>query len=167
MSLLLPVAADIYNKVMRALLFSTLVLLSVSACVSGQHDAERSNLSGIQKLHQADITATLHANPAELAALWDDNGVLLGQGEQPVIGKVNLRKSYESDHSRVLEYTPLIRDIQITGNTAVEWGSFDAVFSLGDEKKTLKLHARFLRTMKKEDDGNWKFTRVMWQDMNN
>jgi hypothetical protein len=41
----------------------------------------------IEKLHQADVAATLMRDLDGLAALWDDDGALLQPGQAPVIGK--------------------------------------------------------------------------------
>ncbi len=42
---------------------------------------------GIEKLHQADVDATLRSDVDALTELWDDNGVLLQPGHTPVIGR--------------------------------------------------------------------------------
>ncbi len=42
---------------------------------------------GIEKLHQADVDATLKRDIDALIELWDDHGVLLQPGHAPVIGK--------------------------------------------------------------------------------
>ena len=119
----------------------------------------------IAVLHQQDITATLHADPNELAELWDADAVLLAGAEAPVIGKSALLQAYQSEGTKVFSYTPRIEDIRVSGRMAVEWGVFDATFQDPTSHAPRKLHARFLRTMKQEPDESWKFTRVMWQTL--
>ncbi|WP_266158439.1 YybH family protein [Dyella silvatica] len=127
-----------------------------------QIDPGHADRAEIGKLHQADIAATLHANPDELAALWADDGVLLGQDEPAISGSKALRAFYAKDDTKVLQYTPHIQDLRIGRRTATEWGYFDATFQdAGKPPETF--HGRFLRTMKKQKDGHWKFVRIMWQ----
>ena len=63
---------------------------------------------------------------------------------------------------KVLKYAPDIRDVQVAGNVAFEWGYFDVVQRSSDQQAPESLHAKLLRVMKQERDGSWKFTRVMW-----
>jgi ketosteroid isomerase-like protein len=73
---------------------------------------------GIEKLHQADVAATLARDVDALTALWDDDGVLLQPGRSPVIGKTAFAEFLkqnlaESASLKVLKYAPEIRDIQV------------------------------------------------------
>jgi len=47
-----------------------------------------SNPAGIQKLHQQDIDATVSMDVGKLTDLWADDGVLLGQGDKPLVGQI-------------------------------------------------------------------------------
>ena len=123
--------------------------------------------AGIEKLHQADIAATVARDLDALTALWDDDAVLLQPGEPPVIGKAAFRESVKQDlakspSAKVLQYVPDIRDVQVAGDVAYEWGYFDATFKASEQEKAVTLHARLLRVVKRQTDGSWKFTRVMW-----
>jgi uncharacterized protein (TIGR02246 family) len=141
-----------------------MVLLALkSHAMSTQSEKER-DMAGIEKLHQADIAATLASDPDKLASLWAENGVLLGEGELPVTGRQALRKAYAADGTRVLRYKPEIQDIQIGKTTAYEWGTFDAAFQ-GKKGLPTDFHGRFLRVMTKQSDGGWKFVRIMWQEV--
>jgi ketosteroid isomerase-like protein len=86
---------------------------------------------GIEKLHQADVAATLARDVDALTALWDDDGVLLQPGRSPVIGKTAFAEFLkqnlaESASLKVLKYAPEIRDIQVEGDIAYEWGIFNS-----------------------------------------
>jgi uncharacterized protein (TIGR02246 family) len=120
-------------------------------------------MAGINKLHQDDIAATLSQNPDQLAALWANDGVLLTQGDAPVIGKETIRAGASHAVGKIISYTPRIQDVSVDGDSAVEWGYFDVTFQDPSQQQTGQFHGRFLRAMKKQQDGTWKFTRVMWQ----
>jgi len=118
--------------------------------------------AAIDALHQRDVAATLASDPDQLAALWTDNGVLLGDGEPAVVGATALRAAYATGGTRVVAYTPHIETLTVTGDVAFEWGHFDATFQSSDAAQT-RLHARFLRVMRRQPDGSWRFARIMWQ----
>jgi ketosteroid isomerase-like protein len=122
-------------------------------------DPER---AAIEKLRQEDIAATLTQNPDQLTALWDSDATLLGEGEAPVIGRTALRAAYAPSGTKCLAYTPHFESLVIQGPLAYEWGRFDATFQAGDSTPAV-LHGRYLRIMKRQRDGSWRFTRVMWQ----
>ena len=121
----------------------------------------------IEKLHQDDIVATVARNADALTELWDDDAVLLQPGTPPIIGKAAYRDFVKqafakSPSAKVLKYVPDIRDVQVAGNLAYEWGYFDAAHQLSEQQAPESLRAKLLRVMKRQPDGSWKFTRIMW-----
>jgi hypothetical protein len=68
----------------------------------------------------------------------------------------------KSPSVKVVKYVPDIRDIQVAGNLAYEWGYFEAAQKSSDQQAPESLRAKLLRVMKRQPDGSWKFTRVMW-----
>lgn len=125
--------------------------------------ADSKDMAGIAELHRGDVTATLSQDPDALAALWTKDGVLLGEGGQPVVGRAALRAAYAQGGWKVLKYTPHIQNVAVDGDSAVEWGRFEVSFRTADQPQVAELHGRFLRAMRKQPDGKWKFTRIMWQ----
>jgi ketosteroid isomerase-like protein len=67
-----------------------------------------------------------------------------------------------SANVKVVTYAPGIRDIRVVGDVAYEWGYFEAEKNGSDQKALQRLRAKLLRVMKRQSDGSWKFTRVMW-----
>jgi len=127
----------------------------------------RDTSPGIEKLHLDDVAATLTRDADALAALLDNDGVLLQPGHSPVIGKKeftefikqNLAKSAST---KVLKYAPEIRDVQVAGDIAYKWGFFDSTVKSSDEDQPTNFRARFVRILGRQPDGSWKFSRVMW-----
>ena len=123
--------------------------------------------AGIERLHKDDITATVARDAVALTALWDDDAVLLQPGTPPIIGKAAFhdfmkRALAKSPSVKVVKYVPDIRDIQVAGNVAYEWGYFDTAQKSSDQQAPESVRAKLLRVMKRQPDGSWKFTRVMW-----
>src|SRR5215469_1187344 len=122
---------------------------------------------GIEKLHRDDITATIARDADALTALWDDAAVLLQPGTPPIVGKAAFRDFMKqvlakSPSVKVVKYVPDIRDIQVAGDVAYEWGYFEAAQRSSEQQAPQSLRAKLLRVMKRQPDGSWKFTRVMW-----
>jgi len=124
-------------------------------------------LAGIQKLHKDDIAATIARDLDWLTALLDDDAVVLHPGTPPIIGKAAFHDFMKqalakSPSVKVVKYVPDIHDIQVAGNVAYEWGYFEAAQQSSEQQATESLRAKFLRVMRRQPDGSWKFTRVMW-----
>jgi ketosteroid isomerase-like protein len=123
--------------------------------------------AGIEKLHKDDITATIARDVDALTALWDDDAVLLQPGTPPIVGKAafqNFAKQAlaKSPSVKVVKYAPDIHDIRVAGNVAYEWGYFDTTQKSSEHQAPESLRAKLLRVMRRQPDGSWKFTRVMW-----
>jgi ketosteroid isomerase-like protein len=123
--------------------------------------------AGIEKLHRDDINATIARDADALTALLDDDAVLLQPGTPPIVGRAAFHDFMKtaitkSPSVKVVKYVPDIRDIQVAGNVAYEWGYFDAVQKSSDQQAAQSLRAKFIRVMKRQSDGSWKFTRVIW-----
>ena len=123
--------------------------------------------AGIEKLHKDDIIATIARDADALTALLDDDAVLLQPEAPPIVGKEAfhdfMKKAIAKSPSvKVVKYVPDIRDIQVAGDVAYEWGYFDAVQKSSDQQAAQSLRAKFIRVMKRQPDGTWKFTRVIW-----
>jgi ketosteroid isomerase-like protein len=123
--------------------------------------------AGIEKLHKDDIAATIARDADALTALCDDDYVLLQPGTAPIVGKMSFHDFTKQalaklPSAKVLKYVLDIRDIQVAGNVAYEWGYFDATQRSSEQQAAESLRAKSPRVMKRQPDGSWKFTRVMW-----
>ena len=139
-----------------------------TAVVSSSHGQSSATIpAGIEKLHKDDITATIARDAEALTALWDDDGVLLQPGIPAIVGKSAFRDFIKqalakSPSVKVVKYVPDIRDVQVAGDVAYEWGYFDAAQQSSEQQPAESVRAKLLRVMKRERDGSWKFARVMW-----
>lgn len=123
--------------------------------------------AGIEKLHQADVAATLARDIDGLTELWDDDAVLLQPGQAPIVGRAAFHELVKqnfakSPSAKVLKYTPDIRDVQVADGVAYEWGYFDSTFKPAEGAPSVTLRARFVRVLRQQVDGSWKFARVIW-----
>jgi ketosteroid isomerase-like protein len=149
------------NYIVTAFLFTTAFAWSVPKNDFADVPA------GIERLHQDDIIATLARDTDALTALFDVDAVLSQPGTPPIVGKAAFHDFIKealakSPSVKVVKYVPDIRDIQVAGNVAYEWGYFDATQKASDQAVPHSVRAKLLRVMKRQADGSWKFTRVMW-----
>ena len=126
--------------------------------------AHAQDMREIEKLHQLDIAATLSGDQVALSTGWTDDIVILGQGEEPGVGRQTIleareRRSAALPGFRVVTYAPEIKDVTITDGWAFEWGSFTATFVMapGAEVQTMKFHRMLI--YRKQPDGTWKGAR--------
>src|SRR6266699_4112747 len=86
--------------------------------------------TAIERLHQLDVEATLSDKADRLAELWDRDAVRLGQSGPAEVGKDTIYahdKRWEARNTgHSLSYKPEIKDLQIAGDWAFEWGYFEA-----------------------------------------
>jgi len=151
----------------KIILILSICLLAVVLAWSARGHHSAAIPAGIEKLHQDDIAATIGRDADALTALWADDAVLLQPGTPPIIGKAAFHDFMtqalaKSPSVKVVKYVPDIRDVQVAGNVAYEWGYFDASHKSSEQQAAQSLHAELLRVMKRQSDGSWKFTRVMW-----
>jgi ketosteroid isomerase-like protein len=124
---------------------------------SGQQDR-----AGIERLHQQDVDATLSDRADQLATLWDNEAVRIGPGRPPEVGKAVIyaddkRWEQSKDRGKTVCYRSEIKDLQIAGDWAVEWGYFSFKDS-GDPKAG---RGKVLRVIRRQASGSWKFARVV------
>jgi uncharacterized protein (TIGR02246 family) len=128
--------------------------------------SETAAMAGIEAAHRRDVAATLTQDPAQLLDLWTDDGVLIGEGNAPIVGKAAIQSQMKQAFAtrpklKVLKYVPDIKDVQIAGGIAYEWGFFDATSQEGDARP-VSFRARYMRVLRRQSNGSWKFARVLW-----
>jgi ketosteroid isomerase-like protein len=133
--------------------------------VSKPSDTLATDRAGIEKLRNADIAATLSQDPSALIALWSDDGVDLQTPGAPVVGLKAHKERYDKfriEHPgfKVLKYSPEFKDLQIVNGWAIEAGDTNATFKMSAKGDLVTLRQKFLRVLKRQSDGSWKFALV-------
>ena len=127
-------------------------------------DTHAADLAAIEKLHRADIDATLTQNPNQLIDLWSDDCIKLGVPGPAIVGKKGIQEVYEkfrADHPdfKVLKYAPEIQDVQVADGWAIEWVYYAATFKMSAKDNPVSMRRKDLRVLKRQSDGSWKFAR--------
>jgi uncharacterized protein (TIGR02246 family) len=145
-------------------------MLSVALAIAAEaqpNTTDSADMQAIEKLHQKDIAATLSGDPQALADLFTDDAVLLQPGSPAIVGRqailyANEEEKVKHPSSKVLAYKPEIHDLQVAKGWAFEWTDFEASYKESENEQPKSFHAKALRVLKHEADGDWKFSRVMW-----
>jgi ketosteroid isomerase-like protein len=116
----------------------------------------------IDRLHQAEVKATLSGKADDFAQLWNSDAVRIQPGSPVEIGKVAIHATDKHEEAstnggRILCYTAEIQDLQIAGDWAFEWG----YFSYRESANSKPGRGKFLRVIKRQPDGSWKLARLM------
>jgi ketosteroid isomerase-like protein len=121
--------------------------------------------TAIERLHRQDVEATLSDRADDLVQLWDPDAVRLQQSRPAEVGRDTIYaadKHWETTKTgQSLSYTPDIQDLQIAGDWAFEWGYFDASYKESANAEPLAVRGKQLRILKRQQDGSWRFARVM------
>ncbi len=131
-----------------------------------QRDTRAADLAAIEKLHKADIEATLAQDPASLPNLWSDDAVNLQFPGPAVVGKKAMQGAYEkfrAEHPdfKVLKYAPDIKDVQVAADGwAIEWGYAETTYKMSSSQDPVGMKIKILRVLKRQRDGSWKFARI-------
>jgi uncharacterized protein (TIGR02246 family) len=129
-----------------------------------QQRTHTADLAAIEKLHKADVAATLTQDLSQLTTLWSDDAVNLGFPGPPVVGIKAMKEAYEKFRAsypdfKVLKYAPEIQDVQIADGWAIEWVYSEATYKMSAKDNPVSLRRKDLRVLKRQSDGSWKFAR--------
>jgi uncharacterized protein (TIGR02246 family) len=147
---------------------SSLAGLGISFFLGGayrgmlQRKTHAVDLAAIEKLHKADVEATLTQDPSLLMNLWSDDCVKLGVPGPAIVGRKAMQEVYEKFRAdypdfKVLKYAPEIQDVQIADGWAIEWVYSEATFKMSAKDNPVSMRRKDLRVLKRQSDGSWKF----------
>jgi len=123
--------------------------------------------NGIETLNRAFREATLRMDNAALMALWDDDGVTLLPGLEPIQGKGTIAKWLDDVVSRMPGYRVVTQDndfhdVQVSGDWASEWGITHQVVQPPEGKPPIDTWGKILLVLRRGADGKWRIREEMW-----
>jgi ketosteroid isomerase-like protein len=128
--------------------------------------AESPDRAAIERLHQLDERVTLLYDPKALQAEWTDDAVRLEPNSPVDVGKVaiyasDVRSIAQAPGSAIVRYHANICDVQIVHDWAFEWGLFAADYRPDVGKPVEPMRGKLMRVLRRQNNGEWKFARVM------
>jgi uncharacterized protein (TIGR02246 family) len=138
---------------------------SIGTSTAPQKDKRAIDLAAIEKLHRADIDATLTQDLNALNSLWSEGAVKLDVPGPPVVGLGALKEMYEKflvnyPDFTVVKYAPIIAEVQIADGWAIEIGTFEATYKMSPKDEPVSVSDEGVRVLKRQSDGSWKFAVV-------
>ena len=126
-----------------------------------QRYTHKADLAAIEKLHQADIDATLTQDPKKLIDLWAEDAVAFYPGSPPAVGKQAIEAEHEKFRAqypglKVLSYTSKYKNLQVEDGLACEWFEKEAQYKLSPEAPPISWHAKGLLVLKRQSDDSWR-----------
>ena len=123
---------------------------------------------GIAALQKRDIAASMAFDVNALLDQWTDDAVLLPPRHEPIVGKAALRRFLEDKKEQhanfdMLAYNEEWNEVMVVGEYAYQWGtvSYRIKPPTGSE---IGGAVRAVRILKREEDGEWRVARAMWNE---
>ena len=128
--------------------------------------AYKSDLASIEKLHQADIDATLSQDAKKLMELWAEDAVRFNPGGPPAVGRQAIASENEKFHAqypglKVVSYTSKYRNLQLEGGLACEWFAKEAQYKLSADATPTNWRANGLLVLKRQSDDSWRTVTIL------
>ena len=148
---------------MRALFLSILAVVAMAPLAR----ADRAAHSEIEAFNRALSEVTLRMDNAGLLALWEDDGVSLLPGQEPIVGKKALANFLvdvvaKMPGAKVTKEEMQCFDIEASGAWASEWCRVHQEVRLAPDKPPIESFGKMLLVLHQGKDGKWRLTREMW-----
>lgn len=136
-------------------------------------DAQNSNASASQNRKAIDdfnrrfVENCRTMNHKGAADLWADDGVDLLPGMEPMVGKAAISKwllglDDQLKGAKVTECDVDWQSIQVSGDTAYEWGINTQTVSLPDKPEPFKNKGKIMLILRQQRQGEWKLALEAW-----
>jgi uncharacterized protein (TIGR02246 family) len=131
-----------------------------------QRHTHAADLAAIEKLHRADIEATLAQDPKGLIEIWTEDAVRFNPGNPPAVGKQAIQAENQKFHTqypglKVLSYAAKYKNIQIEDGLACEWGEHEAQFKLSPESPPASWNGKGFHVLRRQSDGSWRLAMLI------
>lgn len=117
--------------------------------------------------NQKYIAAHLKMDNAAILGMWQEDGVSLLEGMDPIKGKEAIGKFLDEAvaqipgyHMKTMEID--FREIQVMGDWAYEWGIEHQVLEAPPGKEPFDGRGNILLILHKNPNGEWKIKQEMW-----
>jgi ketosteroid isomerase-like protein len=122
----------------------------------------------IAELQRRDIEASIALDVDKLLELRTDDVVYLPPGHAPVLGKPALRQylaevQEQFANTDIVGYDQTWQEVQVVGDLACQWGSTETRLKPAVGSETVHM-SNTIRILKRQPDGIWKISRVIWND---
>jgi uncharacterized protein (TIGR02246 family) len=120
---------------------------------------KRVNVDLIDAFNAGDVSAAV--------ALVLDDAVDLPPHRPAVIGREAIRSFLQSDLDQfTMNFADDIVEVEVAGDLAVIWSNYTVILTPKDDGKPIENNGKWLKVLKRQPDGSWKFLRNIWNSDN-
>ena len=115
-----------------------------------------------------DLINAFNAGDASAAvALVMDDAVDLPPNRPAVIGREAIRSFLQSDvDTFTMNFADEIVEVEVAGDLAVVWTNYTVTLTSKDDGEQIENNGKWLKVLKRQPDGSWKFSRNIWNSDN-
>lgn len=101
-------------------------------------------------------------NVEALLALYEDNPILMPQGQPAIIGKDAIRLLYRSVFKDfIIKGKGKVVEVEVSGNLGYFWSSYSLTATPKASGDTITSKGKSLFIVKRQDDNSWKIARLI------
>jgi uncharacterized protein (TIGR02246 family) len=116
----------------------------------------------------ADLMEAFNAGDVSAAvALVMDDAVDLPPHRPAVIGKEAIREFLQSDIDQfTMRFVDEMVEVEVAGDLAIMWTNYTVTLTPKDDGEPFESNGKWLKVLKRQSDGSWKFSRNIWNSDN-
>jgi uncharacterized protein (TIGR02246 family) len=125
------------------------------------------DVEAIKKVNVDLISAFNKGDVPAAVALVTEDAVDLPPQRPAVIGREAIRSFLQSDVDRfTMNFSDEIVEVEIDGDLAVIWSNYTVTLTSKDDGEPIENNGKWLKVLKRQPDGSWKFSRNIWNSDN-
>jgi len=160
-----------YRIILLGVICLSIILLSACAPqaepVVDESTSIEADVEAIKKVNVDLINAFNASDAATAVALVMDDAVDLPPNRPAVIGKEAIRSFVQSDFDRfTMNFADEIVEIEVAGDLAYIWTNYTVTLTPKDVGKPIGNNGKWLKVLRRQPDGSWKFSRNIWNSDN-
>lgn len=120
------------------------------------------DLSAIKKIALEWNAGWESGNAEILLALYDDNPILMPQGQPVIIGKDAIRSIYQSVFKEyIIKGEGKVIEIEVSGNLGYFWITYSLTATPKTEGDPIVSNGKSLFIVKRQGDNSWRISRLI------
>jgi uncharacterized protein (TIGR02246 family) len=139
--------------------------LLISTLTFAQKNRTKSDTQLIAQLRTDWILSLQNKHLQKAMSVYTDDAIFYSPGMKAVNGKKAISDLYQMVMKQFTSHCNLNSSgVEICGPMAYDSGSYSETLLDAKTHKTNSLKGNYLMTLKKQADGNWKISRIMWTE---
>ena len=135
--------------------------------VAAEASSSEADVEAIKRVNVDLINAFNAGDVSAAVALVMDDAADLPQNHSAVVGKEAIRSFVQSDFSQfTMNFADEIVEVELAGDLAVVWSNYAVTLTPKDGGEPVENNGKWLKVLKRQPDGSWKFSRNIWNSDN-